>query len=70
MAQREQQDRHIYRRCPACSVVRLGTDFKRVTGKPDFGQDRPTGCPECGHIGQHSTFMLVDPPARTEGGEG
>jgi hypothetical protein len=70
MAEREQQDRHIYRRCPSCSAVRQAADFKRATGKPDFGQDRPTRCPECGHVARAWAFHPVAPPARTEGGGG
>ena len=54
-----------YRRCPGCSVVRPASDFKRVTGKPDYGPGRPTRCPACGHVGPRWSFVEVEPP---EGG--
>jgi rubredoxin len=59
--------KRIYRRCPVCAAVRPALDFKRVAGKPDYGPDRPTRCPECGHVGQHQTFTRVDPSADDEG---
>jgi hypothetical protein len=59
-----------FRRCPSCGVVRPASDFKRATGKPDFGRERPTRCPKCGHVGQFQMFRRADPPARPEEGEG
>jgi hypothetical protein len=55
--------KRIYRRCPACGAARPGADFKRAAGKPDWGLQRPTCCPQCGHVGQLQTFPRVDPPA-------
>jgi hypothetical protein len=58
-----------YRCCPACGVVRPASSFKRAAGKPDYGPERPTRCPDCGHVGQHRTFMRAGPAAWTERGD-
>ena len=58
-----------YRRCPKCGAVRLGNEFRRA-GKPDFGPDRPTRCPVCGHVGPLLAFPKAEPPGEAEGDGG
>jgi single stranded DNA-binding protein len=62
--------RRTYRRCPACGAVRLAVEFKRASGKPDYGQERPTRCPACGHVAPHWSFAEVEPPEEGEVAKG
>ena len=55
-----------WRRCPACGAVRRASEFKRATGKPDYGPERPTRCPACGHVGPYWSFVASEPPADGE----
>jgi uncharacterized Zn finger protein len=56
-----------YRRCPTCGAERLAVEFKRASGKPDYGRERPTRCPACGHVAPQWSFAEVEPPAEGEG---
>lgn len=58
-----------FKRCQECGAVRLASEFKRSPGKPNFGPERPTRCPACGHIGPFLAFVRVEPPAEQHVGE-
>jgi hypothetical protein len=71
MAEREQQDRHIYRRCPACETVCAASELRRAGGdsahSTDWLTDRRYRCPACGHTAPLPVFERADPPARPQG---
>jgi hypothetical protein len=70
MAERKPWDRHIYRRCPECSTVLLATELTRPRRPYAYGGPQWSRCPSCGHEAPTLSFLRVDPPSQTEGGEG
>jgi rubredoxin len=60
----------IYRRCPACGVVRRARDFKRARNHANAWASRRVVCPSCGHIADRPDFVEAEPPAEAEQPEG
>jgi len=58
-----------YRQCPACGVVRAGSEFKRAPRSGTFGAPAHRRCPACGHVALRTAFPQVKRPLAGESAE-
>jgi hypothetical protein len=61
-----------WRWCSQCDAERPAAEFVSVSARdrPSHILGRCLRCPSCGYVAAPPSFMPIDPPPRTEGGEG